>query len=875
MQTGFHAGLTAHAWHSLAPEDVAGLLACDPLQGLSDSDASQRLVDVGPNKLFERERWVRLRRLGRQFADVLIWLLLVAAFASGFLIGAWVDAIAILAIVVLNAALGYVQETRADTALSELKSLSAPTALVTRSGRDVDIDAELIVPGDILVLGLGDVVPADARVMEASHLEVSEAALTGESFPVEKTSQPVGPEAVLGDQSSMVFAGTTVSRGRGLAMVVATGRATQMGAIAASLSPASPPSPLQVELSRIGRRLAMVAVVAGIIVFGAGWAQSYPVETMALTGVALAVAAIPEGLPAVVTVTLAAGLRRMATRHAIVRRLPAVEALGAVDVICTDKTGTLTRAELSVSVIKTPGRGGQEKARANTGLPLDLLVTGALCNDARLADDGVTGSPIETALVEAATAGGLDVERLLAERPRVDEAGFDSTRKLMSTVHDGPDGMELHMKGAPEVVLGRSTVAATDDGTIPITDELRDQLLEDADRMAASGLRTLAFARRRLTEVPEPLSDAETGMTYLGLVGLRDEVRDEVPGAVANARHAGVRTVMVTGDHQVTASAIADAAGLDEGQVMHGSDLKAMEVGELAAVIGDHRAFARVDPIDKVKIVEAWRASGATVAMTGDGVNDAPALKAADIGVGMGSGTDVAREASALVLTDDNYATIVHAIDEGRRVFHNIRNVVHYLLSANASEVIYVVIGFLFFGFLGEPLLAVQLLWINLLSDALPALALGLDAPTGDLMDGRPRAGRDILSPRNLGILVGQGAVLAAAAVATLLAGHSWLQLPFEEVRTMVFTTMVLSQLIHAINVRADGDLPLTLPGKLLMGSIVSSAVLQALVVYTSAGNTLFRTIPLGGAAAAVVIAASVLSMVIIRGFKVALARPR
>ncbi len=869
METGLEPGERARTWHSLTPDGVVGLLGSDSLRGLSPSDASRRIDEFGPNQLFEPERWTRVRRVGRQFGDVLIWLLLVAAFASGFLIGAWVDAFAILAIVFLNAALGYVQETRADTALDSLKSLGAPRARLIRAGRAMEVDAEEVVPGDILVLSMGDRISADARVIEAAHLEMAEASLTGESLPVEKLTVPCEPEAVVGDRASMVFAGTTVARGRGRAIVVATGMNTEIGAIAASLSPTSPPSPLQRELARIGRRLAMVAVAAGVVVFGAGYAQDYPLETMALTGVALAVAAIPEGLPAVVTVTLAAGLRRMAQRHAIVRRLPAVEALGAVDVICTDKTGTLTRAELSVSVVRIAGSPNDLTVRDGGEAVTRLLSTSALCNDARLTGEAATGSPTEVALLRAALDAGIDVAELTARSPRLDEVAFDSSRKRMSTLNDGPAGMGLHMKGAPEVVLSHSSHAATEDGEILLTEALRRGFLADAERMARGGLRTLAVAAKSLEEVPVSLESEEAGLTYLGLVGLRDKIRSEVPEAVASAREAGVRTVMVTGDHQITAAAIADAAGLDDGQVMHGSELTKLGVPELTEVIGEHRAFARVDPIDKVKIVEAWRSSGATVAMTGDGVNDAPALRAADIGVSMGSGTDVAREASALVLTDDNYATIVHAIDEGRRVFHNIRNVVHYLLSANASEVIYVVVGFLFFGFLGEPLLAVQLLWINLLSDALPALALGLDSPAGDLMHGRPKSGRDILSPRNLSMLVAQGAVLAGAAVVTLLTGYYLLDLPFEEVRTMVFTTMVVSQLIHAVNVRVDGNMRLSPPDRLLVGAILSSLALQVLIVYTGAGHTLFSTVSLSSRGIATVLVASAMSMVAIRGFKV------
>lgn len=868
MEQGLEVGYSGQSWHARLPNDVVEALGSDVVRGLDRGVAERLLTEVGPNRLQEAERWIRTRRLGRQFRDVLIWLLLIAAFASGFLIGAWVDAIAIIAIVVLNAALGYAQETRADTALAQLKRLGAPTTTVVRSGLFAEVPADQVVPGDLLVLEIGDQIAADARVVESIHMEASEASLTGEAFPTGKSSEPVAVESVVADRMSMVFAGTTVARGRGKAIVVATGMETEIGRIAALMTQESPPTPLQVELGRIGRRLAIVAIAAGILVFGAGYAQNYPFESMALTGVALAVAAIPEGLPAVVTMTLAAGLRRMAQRHAIVRHLPAVEALGAVDVICTDKTGTLTKAQLAVTAIQVMGQAADVGDRSSPAVRR-LLETGALCNDAHETEAGYTGDPLEVALLSAAAEADIDRSALESSKPRVDECAFDSGRKRMSTIHSGENELELHVKGAPEVILARSSHVMTSEGPVPLSGDLRRQLLEDAEEMASRGLRTLGLAERVLADRPDSPADAEADLTYLGLVGLSDEVREEVPAAVASAREAGVRTVMVTGDHQVTASAVADSAGLDEGRVMHGSELREMNAAELADVIKDHRAFARVDPVDKVKIVEAWRASGATVAMTGDGVNDAPALHAADIGVGMGSGTDVARQASALVLTDDNYSTIVHAIDEGRRVFHNIRNVVHYLLSANASEVMYVVVGFFFFGFLGEPLLAVQLLWINLLSDALPALALGLDVPARDLMKGRPGSGRDILSGRNLTMLVAQGAVLAAAAVTALVGGYYLLDLPFPEVRTMVFTTLVLSQLVHAINVRTDGDSKLRPPGGLLLGAILSSTVLQIAIIYSGIGNTLFRTVPLSAAAALGVLAVTVLSFVAVRLLKV------
>jgi len=857
MQQSPNAPEPDRAWHAEQWPGVVADLGSDHIRGLTTAEARRRLSSHGPNELQRERSWPRLRRLGRQFADLLIWLLLVAAAVSGFVLDAWVDALAVAGIVVLNATLGYVQEARADSALEHLKMVQSPTARLVRDGKYVEVPARDVVPGDVMVVEAGDLVAADGRIVENVRLEVAEASLTGESMPVEKTTAPAAFGASLADRGSMLFSGTTVVRGRARAVVTATGEETEVGSIAALVSDGPPPTPLQLELDRIGRRLALVAIVAGIIVFGSGLLQSYPVETMVLTAVAMAVAAIPEGLPAVVTVTLAGGLRRMADRGAIVRRLPAVEALGAVDVICTDKTGTVTRGVLSVARVVTAA------ATDDPGREIRLLQTAALCNDARETESGYVGDPVEVALMDAAVAAGIDARQLRADHPRVDEAGFDARRKRMSTLNGSDGRFALHVKGAPEVVLARSSAILGDEGVSPMGEQERLELEAEAEEMARGGLRALAIAYRMVDDRPDNPTDVESDLVYLGLIGLSDELRAEVPDSIAGAARAGVRTVMVTGDHLTTAHSVANEAGID-GLAMHGSELRAITPDDLAHEIHGYGVFARVDPVDKVKIVEAWRGAGSTVAMTGDGVNDAPALNSADIGVAMGSGTDVSRESAALVLTDDNYATIVKPIEEGRRIFHNLRNVVHYLLSANASEVLYMIVGFVFFGYLGEPLIAVQLLWINLLSDALPALALGMDVPSRDLMADAPGTGRDILSARNIAVLLAQGATLAAASVLVLVDGHFALGLDYPEVRTMVFTTLVLAQLLHAINVRAAGS-PLTWPRAPLLGAIAGSSVLQLLIVFTPLGNATFQTVALSPAATAWALGASVLSMGAVR----------
>jgi Ca2+-transporting ATPase len=643
---------------------------------------------------------------------------------------------------------------------------------------------------------------------------------------------------------------------------------TEMGKIADLFSDSQPRTPLQLELARIGRRLAFVAGGAATLIFGAGIARSFPVETMTLTAVALAVAAIPEGLPAVITVSLAGGLQRMARRNAIVRRLPAVETLGAVDVICTDKTGTLTAPQLEVGEWwHTTGHDDLGRDHGEDGSVNWLPVTAALCNNAFRSTDGWAGDPTEVALLEALEAGGIDIDALASEYQRVDEAGFDERRKRMSTLHPSADAYVLLVKGAPEVLVSRAATMSVNGGVTTIGEPERAKLLERAEQMAERGLRTLAFAMRRLEEQPGDPAEEEKELCLLGMVGLHERIRPEVTTAVSRAARAGVRTVMVTGDHATTAAAIADTVGIGHVGLIEGRQLAKLSSEELQDTITDIRVFARVDPADKVKIIEAWQGTGAKVAMTGDGVNDAPALHRADIGIAMGSGTDVARESAAMVLTDDNYATIVEAIAEGRRLFGALRNVVHYLLSANASEVIFVLVGFLAFGFMGEPLLAVQLLWINLISDAMPAIALGMEGPTRDLMSDPPGVGRDVLSGPNTIVLLTQGVILAAAAVLVLLVGTFVLDLDHSSVQTMVFSTLVFSQLLHALSIRARAGTSGRRPGPLMMGAVLGSAVLHMVVVYTEPGNTFFRTLPLDFVAMGWTIGASVLSMVLVRLF--------
>ena len=842
----------AQAWHALPALQTEAELGTNLESGLGWDEAARRLGESGPNLLQTSGGPSRLRLFLGQFADALIWVLLVAAFISGVILNDWVDAIVILAIVLMNATIGYTQESRAEEALAALKEMTAPDARVVRNGSELRIPSADLVPGDVIVLETGDLVPADGRLAKAVHLKVDESLLTGESLPVEKTVGAVSGAASLADRTSMVFSGTAVAAGRARVMVTATGPATAMGQIAELLSEEEPPTPLQVSLDRVGKRIGLLALGIAAVIFGLGLLQGFDAPLMFLTAVALAVAAIPEGLPAVVTITLARGVQRMAREHAIVRRLPAVESLGSASVICTDKTGTLTQNRIRVNDIAfTDRRQVPSETDAADERVQRFAQIAALCNDGELGPEGPLGDPTETALLLALSEDmGIDPGPLREAHPRLDEVAFDSRRKRMSTFHTWGEGYLLATKGAPEVVLERATMVASERGVEPIREERRAAAMTIATAMAARGLRTLALAYREFSARPADLEAAETDLVIVAIVGMSDVVRPEAGPAVALAHEAGIRVVMVTGDHPVTAEAIGREIGIlsETGRVMSGDRLRETSEDELVAQVESHEVYARVDPVDKVKIVHAWQARGEIVAMTGDGVNDAPALRAADIGVAMGSGTAVTQEASAMVLTDDNFATIVSAVREGRAIFANLKKVVYFLLSCNASEVLVMLFGFLLFGGLGEPLLPTQLLWINLITDGLPAIALGLDPAVPGIMSLPPDRGREMLAPPRLLRILGQGSILAVATLGVAFYGHYLKGAEWEYVRTLMFTTLVAVQLLHAFNVRAEG------PGVRMVGfggnpTLLIAAVvpffLQVGVVYTRLGNELFATVPI------------------------------
>jgi P-type Ca2+ transporter type 2C len=851
----------AYPWHQLSVEAVLDALR-STAQGLRTAEAQERLATVGPNEITEGKRRTPLRMFVDQFADFMILVLLVAAIISG-LIGEAKDTIAIVVIVVLNAVIGFIQEYRADRAMEALKAMAAPTATAMRDGGMAPVPASTLVPGDVVWIEAGNIVPADLRLLDSVHLRVDESALTGESIPVEKSNLPI-PHASppLGDRKNMAYKGTIVTYGHARGVVVATGMATEFGRIAALLQQADDvKTPLQRRLSQFGRRMAIVALVICAVVFAMGLLRGEAPLLMFLTAVSLAVAAIPEALPAVVTIALALGARSMVRTNALVRRLPAVETLGSVTYICTDKTGTLTMNRMQVEALYCDGA---LERHPGSGAPWDdLLRAMALCSDARAGDAGtVVGDPTEVALTVAAHQAGVDKLTLERDYPRVAEIPFDSDRKCMTTFHQDPEGGFLALtKGAVEVILAHATQMTTSSGTIPFDPT---QLLSVNDRMAADGLRVLAVAMQHWSLLPEDITPEvmERDLLLLGFVGLMDPPREEARQAVAQCKDAGIIPVMITGDHPLTARAIAQRLGIQEqnGSVLTGAKLERLSAEELRARVDQIRVYARVAPEQKLKIVTALQERGELVAMTGDGVNDAPALQRAEIGVAMGmAGTDVAKEASAMILLDDNFATIVRAVREGRRIYDNIRRFVRYAVTTNSGEIwtmfLAPICG------LPIPLLPIQILWINLITDGLPGLALTAEPEESNIMRRPPRPPQESIFARGLGthvLWVGPlmaGLVLGTQAWSLASASSHW--------QTMVFTVLCLSQLAHVLAIRSEHESLFSqglFSNRPLLGAVALTFVLQMATIYVPALNHIFKTAPLslGELAATLAIAAVV-----------------
>jgi Ca2+-transporting ATPase len=817
--------------------------------GLAPDEAARRAAQSGPNVIRERASRSPFAMLLGQFKDFMILVLLVAAVISA-IIGDAKDTLAIVVIVVLNAVVGFAQEFRAERAMAALKRMAAATARVVRAGEVLTVPAAELVPGDVVLLEAGNIVPADLRLVEVAQLRVDESALTGESVSIDKTSDALpAADLPLGDRRNIAYKGTTATAGRGRGLVVATGMGTELGRIAALLDAGSEPrTPLQKRLEVFGRRLGISIIGICALIFAVGLTRGEPPLLLFLTAISLAVAAIPEALPAVVTVSLALGATKLAKEHALVRRLPAVETLGSVTFVCSDKTGTLTQNRMRVAEIHCAGTTTRDWSRAAAEAPWQALFTAlALSNDAAGGRrGGVAGDPTEVALYRAARDAGFDKRALEPHAPRVLELPFDSERKRMTTFHEHDAGIDAYTKGAPEAILPRCATKLGASGEDPLS--VADVLAE-ADRMAAEGLRVLAVARRRWPGLPSvATSDAvESDLVFLALVGLIDPPRAEVGDAVAVCLAAGITPVMVTGDHPATARAIARELGILAGtdDVLTGRELARLDDAALAASVAGIRVYARVDPAQKIRIVEALQRRGEIVAMTGDGVNDAPALRRADIGVAMGrGGTDVAREASSLVLLDDSFATIVGAVREGRRIFDNIRKFIRFVMAGNSGEILTIFLA-PFFG-LPIPLLPIQILWVNLLTDGLPGLALAAEPAERDVMRRPPRPPRESVFAHGLwqhtlwvGVLIGALALLAQAWGIAAGSQHGG---------TMAFTVLALAQLAHVLAIRSEREslfrqgLSSNLP---LLAAVVVTLALQIAAVYLPFFNDVLGTHPL------------------------------
>lgn len=828
--------------HSKSKDELLTELQTSMEKGLTNQQVQERLERYGENRLREKRKKTNLQRFFDQFKDVMILILIAAAIVS-FVIACtegdpmeFFEPALILLIVVLNAVMGMVQESKAEKALDALKNLSAPHARVLREGKETMIDASQLVPGDIIHLEAGDFIPADARLLQSASLKSEESALTGESVPSEKDAQAAVEEnATVGDRSNMVFSGCSITYGTATAVVTNTGMQTEMGKIANMLEGESDgQTPLQKKLAQLGKYLGLLALVACAIIFIVGLTSGIPVMEIFMTAVSLAVSAIPEGLPAIVTIVLAIGVQRMVKKNALIRRLPAVETLGSASVICSDKTGTLTQNRMTLVKAYLDGAADQEDISTNNSEGIKkLLLYGTLCCDGSvLFEDGKEqhiGDPTETAIVVASHKNGMSQEYLNQTYPRLAEIPFDSDRKLMSTINQMDGKNVVIVKGAFDVMASRCVK-----GDIEMARQMND-------KMSSSALRVLAIGYKEMDTVPEnPTSDElENGLTLMGLVGMIDPPRPEAKKAVEICRRAGIKPVMITGDHVVTASAIAKELGIlqPDDRAVTGTELDAMNDEELDREVENISVYARVSPENKIRIVKAWQRKGQVVSMTGDGVNDAPALKAADIGCAMGiTGTDVAKGAADMTLTDDNFATIVDAVREGRGIYANIRKVVGFLLGTNIGEVITVFAAMLLWH--KTPLLSMQLLWINLVTDSLPAISLGMEAVESDVMEKKPKPKEEGIFAHGLGLrVVLQGFMFAILTLVGFAVGERTTGL-LAGGQTLAFMVLSLTQIVQAFNMRSEHSLfkigPFT-NRKLNLACLIS-LLLVALVLFTPVG---------------------------------------
>ncbi len=856
-------------WHSLRRDEVLKTLNAQP-SGLSTAEAASRLRQYGPNQLVGRKKVPPVVVFLRQFLSPLIYVLLAATVIS-FIMDSVIDAIVILVVLLLNAVIGYVQETRAERAMEALIQMAAPRANVQRDGKVGTLPARQIVPGDILLLETGERVPADARLIEVSNLKVNEATLTGESMPVEKSTEPVGENVPVAERKNLVYMGTIITYGRARAVAVNTGMSTEIGRIASAIQEVkSEKTPLQKGIGKLSQYLVVLFLgVCGLLV-AVGLAKGLEWLDVFLLAVAAAVSAIPEGLPAVVTIVLAIGMRAMAGRNAIIRKLVAVETLGSATVICSDKTGTLTVNEMTVNRIYVDGhwievsgegyrpqgefeQDGQTLDPKNE-IPLGrLLQIGALCNDSLLVEEeedwNIFGDPTEGALVVAAAKAGLDKEKMEKSSPRLDEIPFQSEKQYMVTLHPREGGRVAYVKGAVEKLLPMSSRLLKADGPAALTEADMQAITEANEAMAGEAMRVMAIAYADLSAEIDDVQDEHIrhDMVFVGLVGMSDPPREEAKEAVRLCRQAGIRVVMITGDNRITAESVAKQLELPIGEVVSGVELQEMSDDELSRRVEQISVFARIEPLHKLRIVNALKECGHIVAMTGDGVNDAPALKTADIGVAMGiTGTDVAKEASDMVLADDNFASVVSAVEEGRAIFNRLRNVLFFFLATNLGELFALILSVLVVG--QAPLLAVQILWVNLVTDTAGGIPLGFEPTFGDELKQPPRNPKvGLVFP---GMLFRVG--LASLFIGTgtyLVFNWAYARTTLDEARTVAFCTMVTFQWFQAFSARSDEYTAFRLGffrNRWLVVSIAIAVLLQLAVVYLPAMQTAFRTVPLG-----------------------------
>lgn len=864
-------------WYLLENEKVSSKLSTDLEKGLSSELAKERLKSHGYNELISKEGPTIWQMLLSQFQDFLVLILIGASLVSA-LIGEVTDSVVIILIVVLNATLGVVQEFKANKALEALKKMAAPEAKVIRDGKIIEIPARELVPGDLVILEAGNYVPADLRLVESVNLKIEEASLTGESVPVEKNAEIVfNNDVPLGDRSNSAFMSTVVTYGRGKGIVVETGMNTEIGLIAEMLESYEEEStPLQKKLAELGKILGIASLAICGIVFILGLIRGVPILEMFMTAVSLAVAAIPEGLPAIVTIVLALGMQRMVKRHSIIKKLHAVETLGSTTVICSDKTGTLTQNEMTAqkvfvngNVYSISGEGyktqGEFTLNGKTIDPLAdpdlkmLLTIGALCNDAKLEESGsdgdktcrIIGDPTEGCLVVGAAKACMCLEELNKSRPRLQEIPFDSDRKRMTTFHPYEDGYIACIKGAPDVMLNLSNRILKNGEILDLTEADREQILEINHEMASQALRVLAFAFKLENELPKDPKpeEVEKDMIFVGLVGMIDPARPEAKEAIEICKQAGIRPVMITGDYKDTAEAIArDLGMLDEtSKVLTGTDLDAMSDEELVAVADQVSVYARVSPVHKLRIVEAIKQNNHIVAMTGDGVNDAPALKKADIGVAMGiTGTDVAKETADMILTDDNFASIVAAVEEGRVIYANIRKFVFFLLSCNIAEILIIFVAMLVG--LPIPLKPIQLLWLNLLTDAFPALALGMEAKEPDIMEKPPRNPNEPIMDHRMKVQIAIQSIFMTMAVLGVFTFALNTSSNLQVAQTYAFATLIFSELLRAYTSRSETLSVFKIgvfSNKYMVGGTFISFLLLLLVIYVPALREIFDTVKL------------------------------